>query len=179
MAFYDYSVKDVGVYNISLENYKDKVILVVNVASKCGFTPQYEGLQALYEKYEDEGFMILGFPSNQFKNQEPGTNEEIQEFCRVNYGVGFPVFAKIDVNGENADPLYKYLKEEKPVQDDVDNEETKESNEQLIDLSERENSEDIIWNFEKFLIDRYGKVVGRYSPSTEPEELEGAIEELL
>ena len=129
----------------------------MNVASKCGFTPQYEGLQNLYEKYHDQGLEIIGFPSNQFLAQEPGTNEEIQEFCQVNYGVQFQVFGKIDVNGSGADPLYQYL--------------TKEAKGILGGA--------IKWNFTKFLVDRDGNIVKRYAPNTEPAKLTEKIEELL
>jgi len=135
-----------------------KVVLVVNVASQCGFTPQYEGLEQLYKKYKDQGFMVLGFPSNQFAQQEPGTNEEIQQFCQVNYGVTFPVLAKIDVNGDDTDPVFGYLKKQKSG---------------ILGLSR------IKWNFEKFLIDKRGEVVKRYMTTTKPEELDGDIEKLL
>jgi glutathione peroxidase len=157
MGIYDFEVKTAVGEEQSLTNYQGKVLLIVNVASKCGFTPQYEGLQKLYEKYHDQGLEILGFPSNQFLSQEPGSNEEIQEFCQINYGVTFPVFGKIDVNGSNADPLYKYL--------------TKEAKGILGGA--------IKWNFTKFLVDRDGNIAKRYAPNTEPEKLEDKIKELL
>ena len=141
-----------------MANYKGKVVLVVNVASKCGYTPQYAGLEKLNKKYKDKGLVVLGFPSNQFKKQEPGTNKEIQNFCTVNFGVTFPLFSKIDVNGDNAIPLYKYLKKEK---------------------TGFLGSESIKWNFTKFLIDRKGKVVKRYGSSTKPKEIKKDIEKLL
>ncbi|MDX1296332.1 MAG: glutathione peroxidase [Sulfurimonadaceae bacterium] len=142
----------------SLSEYRGKVLLIVNTASKCGFTPQYEGLEALYQHYKDDGLMILGFPCNQFSEQEPGTNDEIANFCRVNYGVSFDMFAKIDVNGDNAHPLYKYLKRE---------------------ASGFLGSESIKWNFTKFLVDRNGKVIDRYASTTKPESLKKDIETLL
>ncbi len=158
VTIYDFSAKKISGEEVSLSAYRGKVLLIVNTASKCGFTPQYEGLEALYRKYADRGFMILGFPCNQFSEQEPGSNEEIANFCRVNYGVTFDIFAKIEVNGDNAHPLYRYLKKEAPG---------------LF------GSESIKWNFTKFLIDRDGNVVERYAPSTKPANLEEAVEGLL
>lgn len=158
MSIYDFTAKKIDDKEISLSEYKGKVLLIVNTASKCGFTPQYEGLEALYEKYKDRGLMILGFPCNQFSEQEPGTNEEIANFCMVNYGVSFPMFAKIEVNGDNAHPLYKYLKKE---------------------ASGIFGSESIKWNFTKFLIDRNGKVIDRYAPTTKPASIAKDIENLL
>ena len=134
------------------------MLLIVNIASKCGFTPQYKGLEALYEKYKDRGFAVLGFPCNQFGEQEPGTEAEIAEFCELNYGVTFPMFSKIDVNGEDAHPLFKYLKSMKKG---------------LL------GSEAIKWNFTKFLVDKDGKVVERYAPTTKPEDLENDIERAM
>jgi glutathione peroxidase len=157
MNIYDIQVTTASSEEKSLADYRGKVLLIVNVASKCGFTPQYKGLQALYDKYKDQGLEILGFPCNQFLAQEPGTNEEIQEFCQVNFGASFPIFAKIDVNGSNAHPLYKHL--------------TKEASGILGGA--------IKWNFTKFLVDRDGRVVKRYAPNTEPEKLTEKIEELL
>ncbi|QKF81515.1 glutathione peroxidase [Halarcobacter ebronensis] len=158
MDIYSFNVKNIDGEEISLSKYKGKVLLIVNVASKCGFTGQYEGLENLYEKYKNRDFMILGFPSNQFANQEPGTNKEIKEFCQLTYGVNFDMFEKIDVNGENAAPLYKYLK--KAALGVV-------------------GTEAIKWNFTKFLIDKKGKVIDRYASTTKPIELEDKIEELL
>ena len=157
-GIYDYKVKDIHGKSVSLAAYKGKVLLVVNTASQCGFTPQYKGLEQLYERYRARGLEILGFPCNQFGAQEPGTEEEIESFCEVNYGVTFPLFAKIDVNGREAAPLYQYLKKEKPG---------------LL------GSEAIKWNFTKFLVDREGNVVDRYAPNAEPESLGGDIEKLL
>ncbi len=141
-----------------LSSQAGKVMLIVNVASKCGFTPQYEGLEKLQRDFADKGFTVLGFPCNQFGAQEPGDAEEIANFCKLTYDVDFPIFAKIDVNGENAAPIYKHLKEEAPG---------------LL------GSKAIKWNFTKFLVDRAGKVVKRYAPQTKPEELQGDIEALL
>lgn len=143
---------------ISLEEYQDKVVLVVNTASKCGFTPQYDGLEKIYQKYKDKGLVILAFPCNQFGFQEPNNEEQIQEFCKVNFGVTFPIFTKIDVNGSGAHPLYGFLKESLPG---------------LLGF------ELIKWNFTKFLIDRNGVPVKRYAPNTEPKDLETDIEKLL
>jgi len=157
-SVYDFAVKDIHGKEQKLDGYKDKVMLIVNVASKCGFTPQYKGLEALYEKMHSRGLEVLGFPCNQFGAQEPGTEKEIESFCELNYGVKFPLFAKIDVNGDGAAPLYKYLKKEKPG---------------LL------GSEAIKWNFTKFLVDRNGRVVERYAPNTEPATIAPDIEKLL
>ncbi|MFD1612984.1 glutathione peroxidase [Sphingomonas tabacisoli] len=154
----DYDVKTPNGGSEPLAEHKGKVLLVVNVASKCGFTPQYAGLEALYRKYKDRGFEVLGFPCNQFGAQEPGNAEEIASFCSLTYDVTFPVFAKIDVNGPTADPLYEHLKKAAPG---------------LM------GSTSIKWNFTKFLIDRAGNVVRRYAPQTKPEEIERDIEALL
>lgn len=158
MSVYDYKVKNIEGQEISLSKYEGKVLLIVNVASKCGFTSQYEGLEKLYQDYKDEEFMILGFPSNQFGSQEPGSNKEIQEFCRLTYGVDFDMFAKVDVNGENEIPLYTYLKKE---------------------ASGIFGTTGIKWNFTKFLIDSKGKVIERFGSSTKPSEIEPEIKKLL
>ena len=141
-----------------LSDHKGQVMLIVNVASKCGFTPQYEGLEALQRKYDGKGFSVLGFPCNQFGAQEPGDAEEIASFCKLTYDVSFPLYGKIDVNGDNAAPIYKHLKDEAPG---------------LL------GSKSIKWNFTKFLVDRAGKVVKRYAPQIKPEELTRDIEALL
>ncbi len=158
MSVYDFSATRLDGREESLSAYRGKVLLIVNTASQCGFTPQYAGLQALYEKHAGEGFAVLGFPCNQFGRQEPGTETEIGAFCDTNYRVTFPLFAKIEVNGETAHPLYKYLKDARPG---------------LL------GSEAIKWNFTKFLIGRDGEPVARYAPQTKPEELEAPIRELL
>jgi glutathione peroxidase len=157
-SVYDFSVKDIHGNERKLDQYKEKVMLIVNVASECGFTPQYKGLEAMYEKLHSRGLEVLGFPCNQFGAQEPGTAEEIESFCELNYGVTFPLFAKIDVNGDNAAPLYKYLKKEKPG---------------LL------GTEAIKWNFTKFLVDRKGKVVERYGSNVEPQAIAADVEKLL
>jgi glutathione peroxidase len=154
----DFDVGMPGGGTEKLADHAGKVLLIVNVASKCGFTPQYTGLEALYRKYKDRGFEVLGFPCNQFGQQEPGDAAEIASFCSLNYDVTFPVFAKIEVNGPQADPLYTYLKSEAPG---------------LMGLTS------IKWNFTKFLVDRNGKVVRRYAPTTGPEDIEGDIQRLL
>lgn len=141
-----------------LADFDGKVVLIVNVASQCGLTPQYAGLEALYKQFGPRGLVVLGFPCNQFAGQEPGTNEEIASFCEVNYGVTFSIFSRIDVNGDEAHPLYKWLKESAPG---------------IL------GSEAIKWNFTKFLIDRSGAVVERYAPTTEPADISGDIEKLL
>lgn len=158
MSIYDFKVKNIDGKEVSLEKYKNKVLLIVNVASKCGFTSQYEGLEKLYNKYKDKNFMILGFPSNQFSNQEPGTNEEIKEFCSLTFGVNFDMFAKVDVNGENELPLYSFLKSQE---------------------SGILGTQSIKWNFTKFLIDSKGKVIERYGSITKPMDIESEIKRLL
>lgn len=157
MTIYDFEVEKADGNSVSLKEFKGKVLLIVNTASKCGFTPQFEGLEKLYEKYKDKGLVILGFPCNQFANQDPGTDEEISSFCSLNYGVTFPIFKKIDVNGENAHPLYKYLKNEKKGA-----------------LGSK-----IKWNFTKFLVDRDGKVVKRFGSNKKPKDLEADIKKIL
>ncbi len=155
---YDFSASLIDGRTLSLADFRGRVLLIVNTASKCGFTPQYAGLEDLFRAYKDRGLEVLGFPCNQFGAQEPGSAGEIGAFCENNYGVSFPIFAKIDVNGEYAHPLYRFLKGEK---------------------SGIFGTEAIKWNFTKFLVDREGKVVERYGPSTEPKSLTGAIEGLL
>ncbi|MDD3077803.1 MAG: glutathione peroxidase [Paludibacter sp.] len=156
-SVYDFTVNNIEGKPVNLSGYKGKVLLIVNTASKCGLTPQYEGLEALYQKYQEKGFEVLGFPCNQFLGQEPGTAEEIVEFCTNKYNVTFQLFEKTEVNGKHTASLYQYLKAALPL----------------------EGKNDIRWNFEKFLIDRTGKPVKRFSPKTKPGELEGEIEKLL
>ena len=153
MSIYDITVKDKKGNDVSLSEYAGKVLLIVNTATKCGLTPQYDGLEALYEKYHDQGFEILDFPCNQFAFQAPGSAEEIDSFCSLKFNTKFPRFAQIKVNGKDADPLYKYLKEQKPGR--------------------------IQWNFAKFLIAKNGEVVDRFAPTDKPEKLEKSIEEQL
>ncbi|MBL1244791.1 MAG: glutathione peroxidase [Sulfurimonas sp.] len=158
MSIYDFNVNNIDGKSISMSEYKGKVLLIVNVASKCGFTPQYEGLEKLYESYKNDGFMVLGFPSNQFMSQEPGSNEEIKFFCQKTYEVEFDMFAKVDVNGDNTEPLYKFLKKEQGGFLWMDS---------------------IKWNFTKFLVDKEGNVIKRYGSSTKPAEINEDIKKLL
>lgn len=151
MSIYDFDVQTISGESISMRTFQNKVLLIVNVASKCGFTSQYEGLERLYEKYKEQGLVVLGFPCNQFMNQEPLNEDEIKSFCSLTYGVTFPMFAKIDVNGEKAHPLFQYLKE---------------AQKGLLGI------EAIKWNFTKFLVDKNGVVVNRFAPATKPEALE-------
>lgn len=174
---YDYKVKDAQGNIVEMKDYKGKVLLIVNTATGCGFTPQYEGLQKLYDKYKEQGFEILDFPSNQFFEQAPGSNEEIVSFCKLNYGTTFKTFSKIDVNGDNADPLYKLLKEQAPNANE--DEASNGLYEKLAQLGFKTSGEDIKWNFTKFLVDREGNIVSRFSPTEEPEKLSKKIEELL
>lgn len=157
MHIYDYTVKDAEGNNVDLVDYKGKVLLIVNTATGCGFTPQYEGLQDLYEKYQEQGLEILDFPCNQFGNQAPGTEEEIEDFCQSRYGVTFKMFKKVEVNGENEEPLFTYLKSQKSG---------------LV-------GKNIKWNFTKFLVDREGNVLERFAPTTTPEQIDAAIATLL
>lgn len=158
MKIYDFNVTTIDGNNTTLEQYQGKVMLIVNVASKCGFTSQYKGLQALHEKYAQKGLAVLGFPCNQFSNQEPASESEIKIFCTTNYDVSFDMFSKIEVNGDNAHPLYQYLKKE---------------------ASGLLGSESIKWNFTKFLVDQNGKVLERYGSMTTPEEIDKDIAKLL
>lgn len=157
MGIYDYNVKDSKGNQVSMNDYKGKVLLIVNTATGCGFTPQYEGLQKLYDKYKDRGLEILDFPCNQFGNQAPGTNDEIHEFCSLKYNTTFPLFSKVDVNGKEEDLLFKYLKQ---------------NTKSLLGTN-------IKWNFTKFLVDKNGKVIERFAPIVEPEKIDSKIEALL
>ena len=181
-GIYDITVKDMDGSDVSLANYKGKVLLIVNVASKCGLTPQYEGLEALYQKYKDQGLEILAFPCNQFLGQEPGTNEEIQSFCSLNYNVTFPLFDKIDVNGEEESPLYTYLKEQAPFKGYPEGAE--EFAAQLDQIHQKtgtgfDQGDAIRWNFGKFLVSKDGKTILRFEPMVTPDMMEEAIQELL
>jgi len=155
---YDFSATPISGKSVKLSKYKGKAMLIVNTASACGFTPQFAGLEELHKTYADKGLVVLGFPCNQFGAQEPGSESDIAQFCELNYGVSFPIFAKIDVNGPDAHPLYKFLKSER---------------------SGILGTEGIKWNFTKFLVDREGNVVGRFAPSVTPAELAPAVEKLL
>ncbi|HHZ02267.1 MAG TPA: glutathione peroxidase [Tissierellia bacterium] len=176
MKIYDFIVKDIENKDVSLSDFKGKVLLIVNGATGCGFTPQYDGLQRLYEKYAPEGFEILDFPSNQFLEQAPGTNEEIVGFCRLNFGVEFKQFSKIEVNGPNEEPLYKYLK---TTVEEVRNEGTEDFYNRVKEYTPGIADNDIRWNFTKFLVDREGNVVGRFAPNITPEELDEKIAKLI
>jgi len=157
-SIYEFSANSLEGQPVSLSTFKDKVLLIVNTASQCGFTPQYQGLQSIYTKYQTQGFEVLGFPCNQFGQQEPGSANEIQSFCEMRFGVTFPLFEKVDVNGTNAHPLFKYLTKAAPG---------------IF------GTEGIKWNFTKFLVDRSGKVVKRYPSTTKPEDIEKDIQALL
>ena len=174
---YDYEVKDTNGETTSLDNYKGKVLLVVNTATGCGFTPQYEGLQKLYDKYKDKGFEVLDFPCNQFFEQAPGSDEEIKNFCTTNYGTTFKRFSKIDVNGEGADPVYKYLRGQAPSA--TEDEKSQELYEFLSSKGFNTSGDDIKRNFTKFLIDKDGNVIKRFAPTDDPEKIETEIEKLL
>ncbi len=156
--FYDFTAKDISGNEFSFKQLREKVVLIVNTASKCGFTPQYDGLQTLYDKYGEKGFVILGFPSNDFLLQEPGLNDEIKNFCRINYGVNFPLFEKVHVRGSKANPLFKFL---------------------VKGAGDNRYKGAIKWNFTKFLFDRKGNIIERFSPATKPEAIENKIKELL
>jgi glutathione peroxidase len=170
-------VKDTNGKEVSLEDYKGKVLLIVNTATKCGFTPQYEGLEELYETYKDQGFEILDFPCNQFLNQAPGSDEEVASFCQLNYGTTFNTFAKINVNGKDAHPLYQYLKEQKP--NDYVDPDLSGFKEKLQSLKQKVSGDRIKWNFTKFLIDREGNVVERFASTFKPVNLKSEIENVL
>lgn len=177
MKFADFKVKNNRGQEVALSDYDGKLVLVVNTASKCGFTPQYEGLEKLYQKYKEKGLVILGFPCNQFLEQEPGSDADIASFCKINYGVTFPLFAKIDVRGKNADPLFRFLSEEAPFEG---YELQKEAGKKIHDVVKQYypdnlNGNEIKWNFTKFLIDRGGNVKSRFEPSVTPEELDPII----
>jgi len=158
MSVYEYSANSISGQPVSLSDYKGKVILIVNTASKCGFTPQFEGLETLYSELADDGFVVLGFPCNQFNKQDPGSDGEIEEFCQLNYGVSFPMFSKIEVNGRGTHPLYQYLKDE---------------------ARGVLGSQTIKWNFTKFLINRDGDVVRRYGSNDKPKDIKADIQTLL
>ncbi|WP_349728188.1 glutathione peroxidase [Peribacillus frigoritolerans] len=158
MSIYEFEVNKINGETISLEEYRGKVMIIVNTASKCGFSPQYDDLQSLYVQYKEDGVVVLGFPCNQFLNQEPGDNLEIDSYCKLNRGITFPMFAKVNVNGKEAHPLFSYLTENAPGV---------------------MGSKSIKWNFTKFLIDRNGNIVSRYAPKTKPLEMEEDIKKLL
>ena len=177
---YDFSAVANDGSEVNFADYKGKVLLIVNTASKCGFTPQYDGLEALYKQYKDQGLVVVGFPCDQFGHQEPGTAEEIEEFCRVNYGVTFPLMDKIEVNGDNAHPIYKWLYSEKPFAGFGEGETAQRMGQILARMDpDYISNPDIKWNFTKFLVDRKGRVVARFEPMDTPEALASYIEEQL
>jgi glutathione peroxidase len=157
-TIYSFSAKDIKGQEVSMDDYRGKVLLIVNTASKCGFTPQFEGLQSLHDELGERGFEVLGFPCNQFMNQDPGNDDAISQFCSLNYGVSFPMFAKIDVNGDGTHPLFRFLKRE---------------------AKGLMGSEKVKWNFTKFLVNRDGQVVRRYAPTAKPADIRADIEKLL
>ena len=181
MNVYDFTAKTKRGEDKSLADYKGNVLLIVNTASKCGFTYQYDELQKLYDAYKDKGFFVLGFPCNQFAGQEPGTNDEVQQFCKLNYGVTFPIFAKGDVRGDNAQPLFKFLTAQKKFEGFDMNHPVAAP---LLDALQKNfpeflEGDGIKWNFTKFLIDRNGNVVARFEPTTNPADIAKDIENLL
>ncbi len=181
MNVYDFKANDRYGDEISFDKYEGKVILVINSATECGFTPQYDGLQDLYEKYQEDGFVILDFPCNQFGNQAPGSNEEIGSFCDSNFGVTFPIFSKIEVNGENAHPLFQYLVSEKGFKGFSEEHKLTPVLDNMLSAADADYKKkpSIKWNFTKFLIDRNGKVVERYEPTEEIYTIEERLKELL
>jgi len=179
MSIYDYSVKNRNGEDVSMSDFKGKVLIIVNTATGCGFTPQYEGLENLYKKYHEEGLEVLDFPCNQFGSQAPGSDDEIHQFCQLKYNTSFDQFSKIDVNGDNENPLYTYIKNE--IKDDViDGMKNSLAMKAIEKISTSYTKEgDIKWNFTKFLVDREGNVVERYSPTYKPEDMEEKIKALL
>jgi glutathione peroxidase len=181
MSIYNFNAKTINGEEVSLEKYKGQVLIIANTASKCGFTPQYKDLELLYKKYKDRGLNVLGFPSNQFAQQEPGSSSEIQNFCEINYGVTFDLFEKNDVRGNDAQPLFKYLTKEKPFEGlDLNHPNGK----LLYNMLKEKFSEILVgdgikWNFTKFLVNRDGEVVKRFEPTTEPLGMEDEILKLL
>ena len=176
---YDYKVLNNKGVEVDFAQYEGKVLLIVNTASKCGFTPQYDGLEALYQRYKDQGLVILGFPCDQFAHQEPGSNEEIAEFCRLNHGVTFPLMAKIDVNGANAAPIFEYLKTQAPTEE-YKGLKAKATHTMLKGISKSvEKDSDILWNFTKFLISRDGAAIKRFPPTATPEDMEDDLKAML
>ncbi len=180
VTIYDFKALDNKGEEVDMAQYRGKVLMIVNTASKCGFTPQYDGLEALYRKYKEQGLVILGFPCDQFKHQEPGSDEEIAEFCRVNHGVTFPLMKKTEVFGENAHPIFKYLTEQVP-DEKVTGLKDKAVMKMVDSLSKSDGREEggVRWNFTKFLISKDGSVIKRYAPVAKPEDMEADIEAML
>ena len=180
-TIYDFTALSNKGKEVNFADYQGKVLLIVNTASKCGFTPQYDGLEVLYQKYKDQGLVIIGFPCDQFGHQEPGTDEQIEEFCRINHGVTFPLMSKIEVNGEGAHPIYQWLKSQAGFAGfDPAHPLTKILDEMFTKADpDYASKPDIKWNFTKFLISKEGKVVSRFEPTTEPQGMEESIEKAL
>ena len=179
-TIYDFTAETNKGDVMNFADYKGKVLLIVNTASKCGFTPQYDGLEALYQKYRGKGLVVIGFPCDQFGHQEPGTDEEIEEFCRINHGVTFPLMAKSDVNGEHANDVFRWLYSEKPFAGFGDSDTGRFMDGMLSRANpDYASNPDIKWNFTKFLIDRKGRVVARFEPTVTPEEMDAHIKALL
>jgi len=176
---YDFKALNNKGVEVDFAQFEGKVLMIVNTASKCGFTPQYDGLEALYQQYKEKGLVILGFPCDQFAHQEPGSNEEIAEFCRLNHGVTFPLMAKIDVNGANAAPVFEYLKAQAPTEE-YKGLKAKATHAMLKGISKSvEKDSDILWNFTKFLVSRDGATIKRFPPTAEPEEMEEDLKAML
>jgi glutathione peroxidase len=176
---YDFKALNNKGAEVDFAQFEGKVLMIVNTASKCGFTPQYDGLEALYQQYKEKGLVILGFPCDQFAHQEPGSNEEIAEFCRLNHGVTFPLMAKIDVNGANAAPVFEYLKAQAPTEE-YKGLKAKATHAMLKGISKSvEKDSDILWNFTKFLVSRDGATIKRFPPTAEPEEMEEDLKAML
>ena len=179
MKIYDFKAQTSRGKELDFAQFEGKVLLIVNTASKCGFTPQFKGLEELNQKYKDQGLVIIGFPCNQFKEQDPGNDSQIEEFCQLNYGVTFQIMKKIDVNGENADPIFVYLKEQAPAEEykGLKAKAAKALFKRISDSAKTES--DIQWNFTKFLISRDGKTIQRFAPTAEPKDFENEIIKLL
>ena len=178
-TIYDFKTLSNKGAEVNFKDYEGKVLLIVNTASKCGFTPQYDGLEALYQQYKDKGLVVIGFPCDQFAGQEPGSNEQIEEFCRLNHGVTFPLMAKTDVNGPKAEPVFEFLKAQAPTEE-YNGLKAKATRTMLKGISKSvEKDSDILWNFTKFLVSRDGTVVKRFAPVTEPKDFAKDIEEML
>ena len=178
-TIYDFKTRSNKGAEVNFKDYEGKVLLIVNTASKCGFTPQYDGLEALYQKYKDKGLVVIGFPCDQFAHQEPGSNEEIAEFCRLNHGVTFPLMAKVDVNGADAAPVFEFLKAQAPAEE-YKGLKAKATQKLLKGLSKSvEKESDILWNFTKCRVSRDGATIRRFAPTAEPADFEKDVEEML
>ena len=178
-SIYDFKALNNKGVEVDFKDYEGKVLLIVNTASKCGFTPQYDGLEALYQQYKDKGLVVIGFPCDQFAHQEPGSNEEIAEFCRLNHGVTFPLMAKVDVNGSKAEPIFEFLKSQAPTEE-YKGLKAKATQKMLKGISRSvEKDSDILWNFTKFLVSRDGSTVKRFAPVAEPKDFEKDVEAML